>query len=461
MAEKIKIKDETSVYCDLEAEEQLLCYLAFEDISLINELEEDVFYGKDQKIIFTALKEVQSKIPKKLFQDTVWRKVGANTFDEISETVKNVESAVNPKTHKVAETIKQDLEDLYLQREIIIGSEAAKKSAEDGYLDDAMVTLKSIQQIQIRKKVDTGNYVDDFEQREKLIKENASKKGSESPLIPTGIIQYDKISGGIQRGEVGIIIGATGQGKSAAKGSFGIHAFLMGFNVAYFGYEMRRFESQFRIDSNLTEIPGNLFRFADLKKSDYAKWRKDILKLRKERKNFFEFTYVRGLSVSEALLHADSIQNKYNKKIDLLLFDYLALASPEKDFKAREVHLQQREGMIKLSDWSIHNQSGVWTSSQSTDEGVKRKGGMRTIDLKYSRAVAEYAQIIAALYQGKEDEVSGNLNFVPIKGRGFKKGTKLVLKPDLSRMIIDTRSYMVHRIGMVKGAGKERKQLGR
>jgi replicative DNA helicase len=462
MTKKTKVKDETSIHCDLEAEEQLLHYLAFEDISLINELDEEIFYGKDQKIIFEALKEVQSKIPKKLFHDTLWRKVGTDIFDDIVETVKNVEKAASPKTYKIAGTIKKDLEDLYLQREIITGSESAKQSAEDGYLDDAMLILKAIEQVQIRKKIDAGNYIDDFELREKLIKENAKKKGSESSLIPTGIIQYDKLSGGIQRGEVGILIGETGQGKSAAKGSFGIHAFLKGFNVAYFGYEMRRFESQFRIDSNITEIPGNLFRFASLRKSDYTKWRNSITKLKKEHKNFFEFAYIRGLTVSEALLFADSIQNKYGKKIDLLLFDYLALAPPEKEYKAKDTHLQQREGMIKLSDWAIYNQSGVWTSAQSTDEGIKRKGGMRTIDLKYSRAVAEYAQIIAALYQGKEDAVSGNLNFVPIKGRGFKKGTKLVLRPDLSRMILDTRSYMAHRIGMIKGTEKSnKKKLGR
>lgn len=454
---KAKVKDASSIYCDLAAEEQLLAYIAFEDFTSGANIDENIFYGKDHKIIFEALKKVQSIVPKKLFEDTVWRETGADTYDDISETVKDVKEAVNPKHFRVFETIRKDLENLYLQREIITGSDAAKKSAEDGYLDDALVSIKSVLNIQVKQKVDTGNYVDDFQEREKLIKANSKKTGSESTLIPTGIIKYDKLSGGIQKGEVGVIVGEIGGGKSAGLLNFGAYAYLKGFNVHHFGLEMSRTENQFRMDSFLTDIPANLFRFAKLKKKDYDTWGSEIKKLKKERKNYFEFSSAKGVTVSEAIAIVEAAENKYGKKVDLALFDYLTLFDNES--KSREFHMQQRETFIKLIDWAMLRQVGVWTASQSTDEGVKRKDGMRTIDVKYSRAIAEFAQIVIALYQGKEDAASGSLSFAVRKGRGFRKGEKITLKPDFSRMVLDTRSFALHTGNIIKDSGK--KKLGR
>lgn len=454
---EVKIADAGDLYCDLDAEEQVLHYLAFENNSIIADVDEKIFYGTDNKLIFEALKKAHSNIPKKLFRDTVWRAVGTNSFEEIESTVESVLKGVNPKTYPIYQSILKDLENLYLQREIITGASAAKESAESGFLDDAVITLKSVLQVDVKRKIDTGDYVADFEQRIEKIKENSRKKGNEVNLIPTGLIKYDQISGGIQKGEVGVIIAEIGGGKSVALTNFAIHAWLLGFNVHLFGLEMQRFENQFRMDSYLTDIPANLFRFSSLQERDYKHWANQIKGYRKNRKNFLEVSFARGISASELLSFVESNEIKHGKKVDLVLVDYLTLIGAEKNI--RDFHMQQRETFIIFSDWAMTNQKAIWTASQSTDEGVKRKDGMRTIDVKYSRAIAEFAQIICALYQGKEDEASGTLTFVPIKGRGFKKGTKLTVKPDFAHMVLDTRSQMLNQGTSIKKAKKKR--LGR
>jgi replicative DNA helicase len=454
-----KVADSSDLYCDLEAEEQLIVYLAFEDFTQISTIDENIFFGKDHKIIFNALKKVQSVVPRKLFSDTIWRQVGTNDFEEISETINNILNAVNPKSLKIFETIKKDLEDLYLQREIITGSGAAKESAENGYLDDAVVALKSVLRTQVKSQIDTGEYVDDFNEREALIRSNAEKKGSEGNLIPTGLVQYDKLSGGIQKGEVGVVVGEIGGGKSVTLLNFGIHAYMQGFNVHFFGLEMQRFENQFRADSVFTDIPANMFRFANLTENDYSSWKKHMRKLKKERKNYFEFSFSRGVTITELLAFVEATEMQYNKKVDLLLLDYLSLLRSEGTH--REFYMQQRETFIKLSDWAMTNQRAVWTASQSTDEGIKRKEGMRTIDVKYSRAIAEFTQIIVALYQGKEDQASNSLTFAVKKGRGFKKGSKITLKPDFSRMVLDQKSTLLNQGRAISKFKKGRKRLGR
>ena len=56
--------------------------------------------------------------------------------------------------------------------------------------------------------------------------------------IKTGIKKFDEISGGIQKGELGILMAQTGKGKSCALGNFGTNAWLQGKNIVLFSLEM-------------------------------------------------------------------------------------------------------------------------------------------------------------------------------------------------------------------------------
>lgn len=449
--------DDVGVFSDLELERQLLRYISATDSSLIPHIDINIFHGSDERAIFDVFKKLQTHFPEKSIPSILQKQLGGELYEEIEPTVKDMLKTPKLQTVKAAQVILKDLQDLYMQRSIIEHADAAIRFAEAEQVEDALDMLHIVLRAEARQKIDAGNYVDDYEEREATIKENAQKKGEEAVLIPTGIVQFDNIAGGIQKGEVGVVIGKTGGGKSTAKLNFSAHAYLSGFNVAFFGLEMSKKENEFRADSLLTEIPANYFRLASLTDNDYKTWAKKIKELRKSRKNFLEFIGAKGLTLSEILSVADGIENKQKKPIDLLIIDHLVLIKG--DSKHKEFHMQQWDTFERLSEWAVRNQKAVWTSSQSTDEGVTRKKGMRVIDVKYSRAVAELANILIALYQSEVDEASGDLNFAVRKGRGMKSGDEIVLKPDFSRMILDTRSFTLHRMNqMDKAKGKRPKK---
>jgi len=56
--------------------------------------------------------------------------------------------------------------------------------------------------------------------------------------IPTGITPFDSVTGGIKPGEVAIIIGRTGGGKTTLCETISTNAYLLGRNTAYAGKEM-------------------------------------------------------------------------------------------------------------------------------------------------------------------------------------------------------------------------------
>ncbi len=441
------MSDETNdvgIYSDLELERQLLRYLILVDASFVPHVDQDVFYGSDERIIFDVLKaNLQTTFPSKMLKSVLTKQLGSETFDEVEPTIDDIIKSPKIETFKAAQIILKDLQDLYMQRSIIESSQAAINFAKDELIEDAMSALHTVVRAKAKQSVDSGNYVEDFDERQAIIKSNAEKAEEEAVLIPTGISKFDQIAGGIKKGEVGIVVGKTGGGKSVSKLNFAVHAYLSGFNVAFFGLEMSKHENEFRADSLITNIPATMFRKSLLTDRDYDAWGKKIKQLKKERKNYLEFVGAKAKTLSEILALAEGIENKYKKAIDLMIIDHLVLIKGEN--RRQDFHMQQWDTMERLSDWASQMNKAVWSSGQSTDEGVTRKKGMRVIDVKYSRAIAELANILVALYQSDIDAASGDLKFAVRKGRGMKSGDEINLKPDFARMILDQHSFALHR----------------
>ena len=77
---------------------------------------------------------------------------------------------------------------------------------------------------------------------------------------PTGIPELDKrgiLSGGLGRGELGVITAPTGVGKSHFLVNLGAEALSRGKNVIHYTFELSERAVGIRYDSNLCEIPSN------------------------------------------------------------------------------------------------------------------------------------------------------------------------------------------------------------
>jgi replicative DNA helicase len=454
------MSDDALDFVDLDLERQILKHIALEDSSVSLYLNEDLFFGRDEQIIFEILKKLQATFPKKTLKNVILKEVGTDDFDSVADVIDDMMHTESVKGHRACEALTKHLKDLYLQRTIIESSYNAIELAKEDNVEDALKELKDTIYTNSFQSVESGDYIEDYQERESIIK--AQKSNEREELIKTGLIHFDKQSGGIKKGEVGVILGKTGGGKSLAKLNFAAIAWMLGHNVIHIGLEMSKHENQFRMDSLLTNIPATFFRLANMTNTQIKTWKSTIAKHKKERKNYIEFISGKSssgspLTINPLLALVEGIEARRGK-LDLLILDHILLVPGEQ--KKRDFHMVQWDNFQVLSDWATTRNKAVWTSSQVTDEGIKRKGGMRTIDTKYGRAISELAQIQIALFQSDMDIVSNQLRAKVIKGRAIKAGSEFVLKPDFDRMLLDTLSWTTMSMTMFgkgKGKGKSKK----
>jgi len=446
------IDDETSSFADLELEQTLLKYLITQDVGLIPYISDDVFHGSDEKIIFSVVKDVRATFSLKMFKDILIKNL-ADGFEDIEHTFETICKQEDLSSYKAADIILNDLQDLYLQRMIIQNAESAINYARLEQIDEAMTTLQSIFRAKTSRSITAGEYTEDIDERISIIEQQAAKaneEDSKSDIIPTGIALFDKEAGGLKKGELGVVVAQPGGGKSITLLNIALSGYFENFNVVHVGLEMSKTENQFRADSYITNIPANMYRLAKLDQTDFKRWKKLVDNLKKSHSNYLEFVGAKSVTISDIIAIVEGIEAKHNKPVDLVILDYLTLIKSEAS--VREFHMQQWDTVEKLTTWLNKRNIGGWTGSQSTDEGISRKDGMKVTDVKYSKAIAEYAQLIVALHQTQMDEVSGELNWKVIKGRSVKAGYSVKLKPDFANMVLDTKSYFVQNVKIAKNS---------
>jgi len=428
--------DSEQIFCNLDLERQFLRYVALVDYSESLGVSPDVFYGRNERIVFDVLKKVRGTFPPETLNEVVLSNVDESHFDSVERTLDDIVSAPVLDNREAARSILNMLHDLNSQRNLTQLSLDVRELVNDSKIPEAYkkIRLSLVGDQTLRFTV--GGYIEDFpERRAKL--EIRRKEGGDTHLIPTGLNDFDAQTGGLKKGEVGVLIAKTGGGKSLAKLNFAVAAWMQGFNVVHIGLEMTKDENQTRMDTLLTEIPTRDFRTASLKQSDMDVWDQTIEYYKGVNTGYLQFVGGRSLSIQEIFAAVDGVELRRGP-VDLLVLDHILLV--RRDGKM-DFHMKQWENFQDLSDWAKDRQVGVWTSGQVTDEGYKRKGGMRTTDVKYGRAIGELAQIVLALYQSEIDTVTGDYKVKVIKGRDIKLNTVIDIQPDMDHMVLDTISF--------------------
>jgi replicative DNA helicase len=434
-------------HVDLDAERSFLRYMALNDFSVGLDVNSEWFYGQGERIVFKILKQLRSHFPVKTLKRVILDQAGTNkkTVEESIDAIIKSESLKTPNSVKAVLKV---IQNNYVCRSILTACEQAIELVEEQDVSQATSVLSGVLH-QTNTKIRVSEYLETAEQRQQLIKERAkSIDNNKSDIIPTGIREFDKQAGGLKKGEVGFLVAETGGGKSLGKLNFATVAWLLGYNVIFLGLEMVVTENQLRADSLLTQIPSRDFRLGKLMKRDYEDWSELIKQYRRDQKNYYEFVSAKNLTMDEIYSIVDSIQAKRGSKCDLFILDHIYLVKG-KNTRLDE-RIQLKESVDSLTEWALENDIGVWTSSQVTDAGINRKGGYQVNDIKYARALSEWAQIVLSFHQSEIDKVSGEGQVGVIKGRSIPKGTTYVVRPDFSRMVLDSVSFLDINVRLAK-----------
>jgi len=240
-------------------------------------------------------------------------------------------------------------------------------------------------------------YVKDLESRYRL---------EERKIIPTPFPEFNTLlQQGLGNGDLGIVFGSPGGGKSWCLVAMGAHAVELGFNVIHYTLELgesyvgKRYDAYFsqipvnEIDKRKTEIspvidklPGNLII------KEYPPKKASILTLE---------SHIQKCTDSEV-------------KPDLIIIDYVDLLSAKRQSKERKEEIDD----IYISTKGLARQLNipVWTASQ-----VNRAGAKDEI-IEGDKAAGSYdklmiADVAISLSRKRQDKINGLGRFHIMKNR--------------------------------------------
>lgn len=262
--------------------------------------------------------------------------------------------------------------------------------------------------------------------------------------IPTGFTEFDRVTNGLHDGELMIIAGATGTGKSVVMHNIGVNAYLngndpskgvehalnSGFNVLYFTLEMPKSSMERRIDACMGGILYNHIRDGMLdqeSKDNYF----DILKFQLEYDSHFHIVdMAKGATTREIeLKFLELSETKF--KPDLVIIDYIGIMSPNDPGDSDWLAL----GKIAAD---LHEFARVYNIPVITGSQVNRpkdatKQQYSTDRLARSDMVTNNANIIIQIGCRDDEYARIDMPVYIIKMRDGAKGS-FILSKDFSRM---------------------------
>ena len=291
--------------------------------------------------------------------------------------------------------------DSFQEAQVIYNSENYQDAFE--YMTSKMSDLYTISFME-----DTAIDVGEFEDKRN---EFIAQMRNQVRKIPTNIGPLDKIlHGGLERGELGILLAEPKKGKSIGLNHMGAACLRMrSGKIAHFVLEGTTQQSIFRYLSNLSEIP--YFRIAndELTKEEYIKLENIKNKYGGKMRliPFNQHWNYTPQNVEGSLRELES--QGFNP--DLVVIDYADLLSCE-DKKLEKRH-EQTEVYRQLKRLAVMKQKPIWTASQAVRPQNQPEEAylLRAKDISESFEKVRIADLICTLNQTPKEKHLGIIRF--------------------------------------------------
>lgn len=255
-------------------------------------------------------------------------------------------------------------------------------------------------------------YIDDFAVRYSDVRRRT---------VTTGIEKLDEITGGgLGRGELGLIIGGTGGGKSMMLVTFAAAAVKEGHTVLYYTLELADTQVARRFDSNITNVPLDALR--DNKDYVFGEIKKYSNKL------IIKEYPTKQCTVQIMRSHIEK-QKRMGWHPDLIVVDYAEILKFSTNYSEIRHNLQgvfeELRGMAKELNVAM------WTASQSNREGYKTTApGLEHIAEAFSKTYCTDLSIVIGRTQKEKANKTAIFNIA--KNRNGIDGILFLGKMDTS-----------------------------
>lgn len=228
--------------------------------------------------------------------------------------------------------------------------------------------------------------------------------------VPTGWGQVNDItSGGLGKGNVGVVVARSGLGKSWLLCHLGVSAWMKGFNVVHYTLEMDSTEVFRRYASIASGIP-----LADLDRN-----RAKVQEIVNQQQGKMLFKRYPAKSISLAQIRRDLERQKKNKwQPDVVIIDYdELLAIPNKS----ERHVEYGELYTEMTGVAAEIGAAFWVAAQTNRSGVSAE----IVDL--DNLASSYAKVmpchfICTLSRSQEDKAQNMAKLYIAKNRNGPDG---------------------------------------
>jgi len=247
--------------------------------------------------------------------------------------------------------------------------------------------------------------------------------------VPTMIHKLDGIlRGGLGPGELGIILGASGIGKSIVLTNIEFAAMVNGKIVFDYSFEMSEREKGRRMDSRITGIPAEEIP----EEADTLDRRLGWIK--KLRGQYFVKQFpTDGATVHDIRAHIDLMEQVYEIKPDVIGVDYGMIIKPTKSFEQRRFEIMAVHK--ELRGLAVELQIPVWspaqTSKKALDKEVVTKG-----DIGECWGIIEIADVVIALCQTRDEEKEDKMRIFIAKNRIHESSGIIPTELQKSRMLL-------------------------
>ena len=388
-------------------------------------LSSEHFYKKSHSLIFVAM-EILDKKNEPIDTVSVVDILTKNNDLEVVGGAFYISGLVElvPTTAHVARYIKIVKEKSILRNLIFLANDISKEAFDDSQdVDDILESVQrsifSITQNRLQKgfeKIDPVLHKT-FEDIDRI----ASHKGSVIG-VPSGFSDLDSKTTGFQNGDLVIIAGRPGMGKTSFALNMMRNAAIDGNKtIGFFSLEMANNQLAMRLLCAEARVDSNLVRSGTLPKSQYRNLSLAVGPLSKANIHLDDTP---ALSILELRAKARRLKNDVD--VDMIIVDYLQLMQGPKGVESR----QQEIATISRSMKALAKELDVplVALSQLSRAVEQRTGSKRPqlSDLRESGAIEQDADVVLFLFRpwvySRDDEDEGKAEIIIAKQRNGPTG---------------------------------------
>lgn len=322
----------------------------------------------------------------------------------------------------------------YRKRLLTESLTAAVSDLKQGQVDKCYTDLSelilSVNDTKYRDFIEQGNAVSealaDWEEYEK------TEFQEQEVGVLCGIREIDQRLFGIKPGELGVLSGRPGIGKSALLLNFGYYPFFfMDKNVLYISLEMRYAQVKMRMHAR-----GALISYTSLKNKKLEETSreiyKDYLHTLAQKKGIFHILDI-PFKVDAGYLETHIARLNRAFPLDLIIVDYLGNMNSKNSYGSRWE--SQGEACIELRELARKYHIPIWTATQLT-RGSTESEDLDTSHIAYSDMIAQTADYIIGIYESKESRETDTVMMTMMKSRDSDKAKNFKVNFERDKMIV-------------------------